>query len=262
MKRLINTLKKYFNTQQFKPGIVGLFINPFYFSRKGLYDNISAFAGTITGKTLDVGCGQKPYESLFRSSQYVGLEIDSPQNRLNKKADFFYDGATFPFQDHEFDSIVVNEVFEHVFNPFDFLGEINRVLKPEGRLLMTVPFCWDEHEQPYDYARYSSFGLIAIVEKYGFRVLEHRKSISDIRVLFQLLNGYIYKKTVSSNKYLNLLTTLFLMAPFNLAGELIARVLPRNDDLYLDNIILAQKTETVLIKKIPLSLKTSAEPAS
>ncbi|HUI44931.1 MAG TPA: methyltransferase domain-containing protein [Nitrospirota bacterium] len=242
-------LKKHFNKQQFQPGACGMFFNPFYFARKGLYENISTFADKITGKVLDVGCGQKPYEQLFRSSQYIGLEIDSPQNRQCKSADFYYDGVTFPFSDNEFDSIVANEVFEHVFNPTEFLKEINRVLKPSGILLLTVPFCWDEHEQPYDYARYSSFGLVAIVEKNGFKVISKRKSMNDIRTLFQLFNGYVYKKTFTSNRYVNFLTTLLLMAPFNILGELLAKVLPVNDDLYLDNIILATKNKDVRIDK-------------
>jgi SAM-dependent methyltransferase len=242
---MIDSIKKYFNKQQYQPDVFGLFVNPFYFARKGLYENISALANKVTGRILDVGCGQKPYATLFRSSQYIGLELDSPENRQNKKADFFYDGLRFPFQDCEFDSIVVNEVFEHVFNPTDFLREINRVLRPDGMLLMTVPFVWDEHEQPNDYARYSSFGLISIVERYGFKVIERRKSMSDIRVIFQMLNGYLYKKTVSRNGYVNLLTTFVLMAPFNILGELLSKMLPRNDDLYLDNIILAQKMRTL-----------------
>ena len=242
---MIDSIKKYFNKQQYQPDVFGLFINPFYFARKGLYENISALAGKVTGRILDVGCGQKPYATLFRFSQYIGLELDSPENRQTKKADFFYDGVTFPFQDCEFDSVVVNEVFEHVFNPTDFLREINRVLRPDGMLLMTVPFVWDEHEQPNDYARYSSFGLISIVERHGFKVIEHRKSIGDIRVVFQMLNGYLYKKTVSRSSYVNLLKTFVLMAPFNILGELLSKILPSNDDLYLDNIILAQKMRTL-----------------
>lgn len=240
---MLNLLKKYFARQQFQPDISGIFVNPFYFARKGLYENISAFANKITGKTLDIGCGQKPYESLFSSSQYVGLEIDTPENRQNKKADFFYDGADFPFQDDEFDSVVANEVFEHVFNPNEFLNEIRRVLRTDGILLMTVPFCWDEHEQPNDFARYSSFGLKAILQDHGFEVVEQRKSINDIRVVFQMVNAYIYKKTVAKSVYINLLVTLFLMSPFNLMGELLSKVLPKNDDLYLDNIVLARKVE-------------------
>jgi len=37
---------------------------------------------------------------------------------------------------------------------------------------MTAPFVWDEHSQPYNYARYSSFGLKFILEKHGFEILE------------------------------------------------------------------------------------------
>lgn len=240
---MLNLLKKYFARQQFQPNIFGMFVNPFYFARKGLYENISAFADKITGKTLDIGCGQKPYESLFSSSQYVGLEIDTQENRQNKKANLFYNGKTFPFQDGEFDSVIANEVFEHVFNPNEFLEEIHRVLRTGGILLMTVPFCWDEHEQPNDFARYSSFGLKAILQKHSFAVIEQKKSINDIRVAFQILNAYIYKKTVTKNVYVNLLVTLFLISPFNLMGELLSKVLPKNDDLYLDNIVLARKVE-------------------
>ena len=238
---MLDTLIKYFISQQYRPGIIGMFINPFYFARKGLYEHISALATKITGNTLDVGCGQKPYEYLFGSSHYIGLEMDSPENRQNKKADFFYDGATFPFQDGEFDSVVANQVFEHVFNPDSFLGEIHRVMKDEGFLLLTVPFIWDEHEQPYDYARYSSFGLSSLLKKNGFSIIEQKKSVKDIRVVFQLLNDYIYKKTVTRNKYLNLLITFLYMAPFNILGELLSKILPQNEDLYLDNIILAKK---------------------
>jgi hypothetical protein len=39
----------------------------------------------------------------------------------------------------------------------------------------------------------------------------------------------------------NLVATLLLMTPFNILGELLHWLLPRNPDLYLDNIVLARK---------------------
>lgn len=242
---MIHRLKAIIQKEQFQPGLLGIFVNPFYFARKGLRWHIKALAASVRGKTLDAGCGQKPYEEFCNSSEYIGLEIDSSKNRAAKKADYFYDGKTFPFQNGEFDSVITNQVFEHVFNPDDFLSEANRVLKDEGILLMSVPFVWDEHEQPFDYARYSSFGLKYMLEKHGFEVIEHRKSINDIRVIFQLINCYIQKKTATKNSYVNLLTTVFLMAPFNILGELLSKVLPKNDDLYLDNIVLAKKRKGI-----------------
>ena len=238
---MFDPIIQYLKENSFRPGVLNLFFNPFYFARKGLYENISAMGKHINGKTLDIGCGQKPYEEVFNASQYIGLEIDSIENRENKKADKFYDGKNFPFNDHEFDSVVLFQVFEHVFNPFDFLSEINRVLKVGGILLMTVPFVWDEHEQPYDYARYSSFGLKSIIEQNGFSVIEQRKSMKDIRVVFQLANDYVCKKMVTRKGYIKLFIALMIIIISNISGELLSKVLPENDDLYIDNIILAKK---------------------
>ena len=240
---LIQYFKKVFREELFKPRIIGLFTNPFYFARRGLYHNISTFSPFIKGKVLDVGCGQKPYRKLFHVSDYIGLEVDSPQNRFSKQADYFYDGKNFPFLEAEFDSVIMNQVLEHVFEPQILFSEIRRVLKHGGIFLISVPFVWDEHEQPHDYARYSSFGLRYMLNKHGFEILEHRKSINDIRVIFQLLNGYIYKKLFSSNKYLNLFLTIIIISPLNLLGEFLATFLPKNDDLYLDNVILAVKKD-------------------
>jgi SAM-dependent methyltransferase len=137
--------------------------------------------------------------------------------------------------------VVVNQVFEHVFTPEQFLREVSRVLKSGGMLLMTVPFVWDEHEKPCDYARYTSFGLQSLLEKSGFEIVEKRKSVADIRAIFQLLNCYLHKKTLTGNKYVNLLSVFFLMSPGNLLGEILAKFLPKNDDLFLDTIVLARK---------------------
>jgi SAM-dependent methyltransferase len=245
IRKIIGTAKGKFkrtlNKQQFVPTFSGLFVNPFYFAREGLYKNIRYLSKHIAGKILDVGCGQKPYEEMFEATDYVGLEIDTPGNRKDKKADFFYEGYRFPFENGEFDSAVTFQVFEHVFNPGDFLKEIHRVLKKDGMLLITAPFVWDEHEQPNDFARYSSFGLKYLLEKHGFKIVESRKSSADVGTIFQMINAYFYKITITQNNYVNLLSAVFLMAPFNILGKLLSGILPKNKDLYLDNIILAQK---------------------
>lgn len=227
--------------QQYAPTFWGLWLNPFYHSRSGLRKAIGQMAFLMKGRLLDVGCGRKPYREMFSTNEYVGLEIDTPENRTNKEADFFYDGDRFPFHDHDFDGIVCNQVLEHVFTPDRFLGEIRRVLKPGGLLLLTVPFVWDEHEQPWDYARYSSFGLRSLLEKNGFEVLEQQKINSDVRVLFQLVNAYLFKVLWTRWPVINLLICAILLAPFNILGVLLHRVLPDNPDLYLDQVVLARK---------------------
>ena len=240
---MLRTLKQIYIKQQFNSKILGLFINPFYFARKGLYQNVSKLITNLNGKLLDVGCGTKPYENICNVDEYIGLEIDDEGNRQHNYADVFYDGKTIPFEDKSFDSILSNQVFEHVFNPNQFLKEINRVTKVGGKFLITVPFVWDEHEQPYDYARYSSFGLKHILAENGFEIIEHRKSNNGIEVIFQLINDYLYKVIMTENAYFNLLIIILLMAPINMSGLILSKLLPRNNDLYLDNIVLAKKTK-------------------
>lgn len=132
---MISLLKKLYIKEQFNPKFIGLFINPFYFARKGLYQNVSELAKYLNGELLDVGCGTKPYASLCNVSNYIGLEIDDEGNRNHNYADVLYDGKTIPFENNTFDSILSNQVFEHVFNPNDFLKEINRVTKIGGYFL-------------------------------------------------------------------------------------------------------------------------------
>jgi hypothetical protein len=111
-------------------------------------------------------------------------------------------------------------------------------------MLLSVPFVWDEHEQPYDCARYSSFGLKRLLERTGFEVVEHRKSLGDVRVLFQLLNAYTFKKTQTRSGWVNLFLTVLLISPVNILGVAAGWLLPANQDLYLDNVVLARKRAT------------------
>lgn len=240
---MISKLKKAILRQNFNPNFLGLFINPFYFARLGLYRNIKELSRFISGRVLDVGCGQKPYRSLFEVEEYVGMDVgQSGHDHKNEAIDVFYDGKVFPFEDNSFDSVISNEVLEHVFNPSEHLSEIYRVLKPGGNLLITVPFLWDEHEQPYDYARYSSFGLKHLLETNGLVVIDQRKSIADIRVIFQIVNAYIFKKIPKCRiEILNYLAIIMLTAPFNVGGVVLNWILPKNNDLYLDNIVVAVK---------------------
>ncbi|MEK7116780.1 MAG: class I SAM-dependent methyltransferase [Patescibacteria group bacterium] len=238
MGKISETIKK----QQFNPGLLGVFINPFYLVRRELYRNIFSLAKHIKGRVLDIGCGSKPYQKLFTDAkEYAGMEFDSEANRAKKQADIFYDGKRFPFEDSRFDSVIATEVLEHVFNPDEFANEINRVLKKGGNVLLTVPFVWDEHEQPYDYARYSSFGLSHLLQKHGFKIMEMRKTLGDIRVVFQLINCYVHKIIPVKNYRFRLCFYVLFIAPFTIAGILISFILPKNQDLYMNNIILAKK---------------------
>jgi SAM-dependent methyltransferase len=194
----------------------------------------------VHGRLLDVGCGTKPYERFFQVDEYVGLDIESARTRATRAADQYYDGRRFPFVDASFDAVLCNQVLEHVFNPNEFVAEMRRVLKPGGCLILTVPFVWDEHEQPFDYARYSSFGLRALFEHHGFAIEGHKKINPNVSVIFQLINAYLYK-ILPKPLIVHVLVCATLMAPISYLGVLLSKILPENEDLYLDQIILARK---------------------
>ena len=241
--KLLDKLRSVFLHEQFNPSLLGLFINPFYFGRKTIYDNIKFYAPNVKGLTLDVGCGNKPYETLFNCKEYIGLDTSkSGHSHESSRIDVLYDGVNIPFETDYFDSVVCFEVLQVIFEPENFLKEINRILKPGGIALFTIPFIWDEHEQPYDFARYSSFGLKHIFEKQGFIVLENKKYLNDLRLLFLLSNAYIHKvvRRFLPNRILSYLIILPLTSLNNIIGH-ISFLLPKNQDLYFGNVFLLKK---------------------
>lgn len=225
----------------FEPGWLGLLINPFYFARRSLWRGLTPLLAQLKGEVLDVGCGRKPYRRLVpAATRYVGVDVDTPVTRAWGTVDVFYDGSTLPLPDAGFDGVVCTQVLEHVFNPEEFLGELRRELRPGGQLVLAVPFVWDEHEQPHDCARYTSFGLRALLERAGFELLEQHKTMADGRALVQIASAWFYKATLSRSRVLSLLAQLLLIAPLNILGGALALLLPRNPDFYLDNIVLAR----------------------
>jgi SAM-dependent methyltransferase len=243
-KKVKDQLKKILHDAEFGHSVLGFFYNPFYLTRRALHKKIRSYSGYINGNVLDIGCGSKPYKSFFNYSEYTGIDTDT-SGHVHKKEeiDIFFDGKKIPFKNENFDSAVCFEVIEHVFTPAELLSEINRVLKKESHFLVTLPFSWDEHEQPFDYARYSSFGITHLLESNGFLVIEKTKSLNDIRAVFQILICYMFKSLRFFHRWLllSLITGFIFYFPLNLLAQVLFYITPKNNDFYIDNIILAKK---------------------
>lgn len=231
--------------KQFRPNL----LHPLYFIRNGLYEGIKKQASKLTGDVLDFGCGAKPYKNLFtHCSSYVGVDYDGGgHEHTNEEIEFYYDGKTLPFVDAQFDGIFSSEVFEHLFTPIDILPEINRVLKTGGKLLITCPFAWPEHEKPYDYARYTLFALTDMLQKEGFKVITTDKCGNFFTATHQLQTQFVYQYVCgkfSLNNRVPFLATLMrnILIPLMNVGGLIGNaILPTNKDFYLNNVLLAEK---------------------
>jgi SAM-dependent methyltransferase len=226
---------------EFTPSV----FHPFYFIRKGLFKGIAHHASQFHGKMLDFGCGSKPYKSLFPVEEYIGLDYENDGHpHENEQIDIFYNGKTIPLPAGEFDCVLCSEVMEHVFNPDEVLSEINRVMKPGAPLLITCPFVWNEHEVPYDYARYTRFALDDILRRHGFEIISFSKSGNFILTIFQMWNLFFYSrlyKKIRNIFFLRWAYKLVIVLGINLGGLLWNFLLPDDKSLYLNNIVLARK---------------------
>lgn len=229
--------------EQFHPTALGIFTTSVYIIRRGLFQAVKAFAPQITGDVLDFGCGSKPYESLFTAARrYVGVDVEvSGHPHADSKVDVYYDGKRLPFDDAEFDAVVSFEVIEHVFNLDEALGEIHRVLKPGGMLLVTAPFAWDEHEAPYDFARYTSFGLRHVLDNAGFDVVEMRKTTTSVLAIGQMFIAYMAFYVAPRPRILKWFFQWLVTTPLTVIVLGLNAVLPKRQETFSNTATLARK---------------------
>lgn len=232
---------KYLTENDFDPD----FFHPYYFVRTGLRKGIKENAHYLKGMLLDFGCGSKPYKTMLQVDKYIGIDFENAgHDHEEEEIDVYYDGKKIPFPDQHFDSVLSTEVFEHLFNLEELLGELNRVLKPGGTILFTCPFVWNEHEVPHDYARYTHFSLKHLLNKTGFEVIEAKKAGNFITVLSQMSILYFFNLLFwKANRFLLtrwLYIFFFVFIP-NCCGSITNYILPKNTTLYQNNIFVARK---------------------
>lgn len=219
--------------------------HPLYLIRQSLLKKVRQFAPKLQGKLLDFGCGSKPYKSLFSVEEYIGLDYENPgHSHANEQIDVFYDGKCIPFEDAHFDAVVASEVFEHVFHLDDTLREINRVMKPGAKMLITIPFVFMEHEIPHDYARYTTFGMTDALKRNGFKVLQMEKTSGFLEALGQMGILYLNHTFVGALRHVPLVGKYLrtaCIAVLNIWAILLCKLLPARSEWYLGLAVLAEK---------------------
>jgi SAM-dependent methyltransferase len=164
---------------------------------------LAALRGSLprfSGVVLDVGCGQKPYESLLlappsRASHYIGLDLSTNDYGT---PDLEWDGRIIPLDASSVDSVLMTEVLEHCPRPGEVLAEIHRVLKPCGFLFLTVPFIWPIHDVPHDEYRYTPFALRRHMSEAGFRDIDIQATGGRHAVLALTLGLWVRRTLLTS----------------------------------------------------------------
>ncbi|MBB3034386.1 class I SAM-dependent methyltransferase [Alteriqipengyuania lutimaris] len=135
------------------------------FSRENLYEWLTIELDRLPegSKVLCIGGGGGLDGMIARHPATDTISIDIDPDR---KPDMVMDATQMTFADDDFDAVFMMEVLEHVREPQAALSEIERVLKPGGPFVLSTPFVFGIHEEPWDYWRFTRHGLEELLRSF------------------------------------------------------------------------------------------------
>ena len=165
------------------------FTEEFSLERGSILEFVAAYADELEpgARVLDAGAGDAPYRELFAHCDYVTTDWSKSVHAGAKSADIVASLDRLPIVDASFDAVLCTQVLEHVDDPLATLIELYRVLRPEGRLGLTVPLVWPLHEEPFDFFRYTPYSLESLMTRAGFTDLEVSPRNGYFATIAQLL---------------------------------------------------------------------------
>lgn len=156
-------------------------------------------------KVLVVGAGHDPYRHYFGElDMYFRLDIECTPGATDIRGD----AKKLPIQEGSVDCVVAIEVLEHIDDPFQLVKELDRVLKPSGVVILSVPFMFHEHGDPFDYWRPTHFSLESLFS--GFSKISISPQGNRLHVILDLL-------TTAFNK-------IPILFPFRIINHLIVHI--------------------------------------
>ncbi|UUX91685.1 methyltransferase domain-containing protein [Methanoplanus endosymbiosus] len=180
-----------------------IMLNPTYVSTKKIEQVLKKSKLLNCNKILDVGCGDKKYHKLFSSSSYIGLEY--PSNTEDhpvdiKLPDIWGDARKLPFKDNYFEALICFQVLEHIPETSEIIQEFNRVLMLDGKLIISVPHSYRIHESPYDFWRFTKYGLIYLLLKNGFEIIQIEPTTNSFYNAWNILLTTLFQPNVKCTK--------------------------------------------------------------
>jgi len=127
----------------------------------------------LKGKVLDIGSGdaEPPYSRKETVTSYTSLDLPETNARYLKRPQVFADAHALPFSEGVFDGVLLLEVLEHVRHPARVLDEAHRVLREGGTVCMSTPFLYPLHDEPYDFFRFSLYGLRELLRQEDWQIV-------------------------------------------------------------------------------------------
>jgi SAM-dependent methyltransferase len=175
---------------------------PDYLAVQSLTRDLAQGFPLLTGKLLDLGCGNRPYQSLLNNiTSYVPYDADvhGGEPAVVGLAD------RLPFPAGTFDSVLCTQVLEHVERPWQVIAEIARVLGPNGKLLLSAPQAWRLHEEPFDFYRFTRYGLSYLMRNCGLDVISIAPQGGVWILVGTSINNSLYNKTAKKSRFIRML---------------------------------------------------------
>lgn len=135
----------------------------------------SAIPRWVSGDLVDLGCGKAPLLAAYRGHcSSVVLADWGNSAHANPNLDLIIDlnEPLAVLGSSSFDVVLLSDVLEHIAEPGPLICEIQRILRPGGRLVLNVPFIYWIHEAPYDFYRYTRYALERFIREAGLEVIE------------------------------------------------------------------------------------------
>lgn len=191
----------------------------FIIIRRRLLKCFESAAKKDTDRVLDLGCGQKPYyHSKIRGKIICFDKLPT------KKAHIIGDADYLPFKSNSFDKAVSVNSLYYFKNPFNVAGDIARILKKNGQLILVMPFIYPIHDAPYDKYRFTEYGIRELLKR-DFQILEIRAigGIFNLPAVFfhSLIKGVPLLAPSSLRKLVSFLS-IIIGYPFYIVAQLIS----------------------------------------
>jgi SAM-dependent methyltransferase len=188
---------------------------------------VREFAKTVSpeAKVLDAGAGLKPYEEFFTHCHYESCDFadceefygnldDGRRNNLVGRHTYVCPLDNIPVPDDSFDIIICTQVLEHVPYPSAVVKEFYRVLKPSGKLFVTVPQGYGIHGEPYNYFYFTRYGLELVLREAEFEAIEIKERGGYFYYLFDRLANAIPRIVVGYKEKMFLM--MLILSPLHI----------------------------------------------
>lgn len=151
------------------------------------------FSKYLKGDLLDLGCGLVPYYEVYKNNISNLVCVDWA---TNNHTDFIADlNEALPIESESFDTILLSDVLNHIFNTHMLFSEMHRVLKKDGVCVITTPFLYSINGEPHDYFRFTEYGLKSLAKLHNFEIIEFTRYGNAFDIIIDSLNKLLYKKS-------------------------------------------------------------------